>query len=141
MNARSLLLALLLLSEQVPAAPPLAEQAWIRLLPGELPLAGYLVLQNPGDRALTLTGAHSPVFGQIELHESRSESGVARMRRLERVAIPPGGRLVFAPGGYHLMMFERMRPLQAGDQVPVTLDFDDGYHLQVTFGVREATAR
>jgi copper(I)-binding protein len=63
------------------------------------------------------------------------------MVKLERIAIAPGGRLVFAPGGYHLMMFERTRPLQAGDQVPITLDFDDGYQLQLNFAVREATAQ
>ena len=141
MNARNLLLGLLLLSAQVLAAPPLAEQAWIRVLPGDLPLAGYLVLRNRGDHALTLTGAHSAFFGEIEMHQSRSESGVARMVRLKRIAIPPGGRLVFAPGNYHLMMFERTRPLQQGDQVPVTLEFDDGYQLPVTFAVRESTAQ
>jgi copper(I)-binding protein len=131
---------LLLLSSQLLAAPPRVEQAWIRLLPGNLPLAGYLVLGNPGDRALTLRGAHSAAFGQIEMHQSRSESGVARMLRLADIAVPPGGQLVFAPGGYHLMMFDRTRPLHPGDQVSITLDFDD-HPLQVMFDVREATAQ
>ncbi len=132
---------LLLLSAQVSAAPPLVEDAWIRLLPGDLPLAGYLVLRNPDDRALVLLGAHSPAFGSIEMHQSKSESGVARMARLERIAIAPRGRVVFAPGGTHLMMFERQRPLQPGDRVPVTLDFEQGYQLQMSFDVREATAQ
>jgi copper(I)-binding protein len=136
-----LLAGLLLLCSQVPAAPPLADQAWIRVLPGDLPLAGYLVLRNPGDRSVTLTGAHSAAFGEIAMHQSRSESGVAGMLQLERIAIPPGSQLVFAPGGYHLMLFDRTRSLRPGDRVPVTLDFADGYQLQVMFVVREASAQ
>lgn len=135
-----MLLALLLLCSQTLAATPLAERAWIRLLPGDLPLAGYLVVRNPDDHRLVLTGAHSPAFGQIEMHQSSSESGVARMVRLQQLVIQPGGQLVFGPGGYHLMMFARTRLLQPGDQVPVTLEFDDGHSLELLFAVREATA-
>jgi len=123
------------------AVAPLASQAWIRVLPGDLPLAGYLVLSNPGEQTLTLVGAHSPAFRQIEMHQSLEQSGVARMMMLEHIAIPPGGRLTFAPGGYHLMLFGRTRTLQAGEEVPITLEFADGYRLEVSFSLREATAR
>jgi copper(I)-binding protein len=135
------LTGLLLLCAQALAAAPLAEQAWIRVLPGDLPLAGYLVLRNPGDHSVTLTGAHSAAFGEIGIHQSRSESGVAGMMQLKRIAIPPGGRLVLAPGGYHLMLFDRRQTLRPGDRIPVTLEFADGYQLQVVFVVREALAQ
>ena len=141
MRRPGVMLGLLLLPALVLAAPPLVEEAWIRLLPADLPMSGYLVLRNPGDRGLVLLGAHSPAFGSIEIHQSQSESGVARMARLERIAIAPHSRVVFAPGGTHLMMFERQRPLQPGDRVPVALEFEDGYQLQMSFAVREATAQ
>jgi len=134
-------LAMQLWQVQSLAVEPTASQAWIRVLPGDLPLAGYLVLTNPGERTLTLVGAHSSAFGQIEMHQSLDQSGVARMMRLEQVTIAPGGRLAFGPGGYHLMLFDRTRTLQAGDEVPITLEFADGERLTVHFALREATAR
>jgi hypothetical protein len=111
------------------------------VLPGDLPLAGYLVLTNPGERTRTLVGAHSPAFRDIEMHKSVDQSGVARMMMLERIAIAPGGQLAFGPGGYHLMLFDRTRVLQPGDEVPITLEFADGEQLTVRFALREATAR
>jgi len=134
-------LAMLLWQVQSLALELTSSQAWIRVLPGDLPLAGYVVLTNPGERTLTLVGAHSPAFSQIEMHRSVDQSGVARMMMVERVAIAPGGQLAFAPGGYHLMLFGRTRALQAGDEVPVTLEFADGEQLTVYFALREATAR
>lgn len=134
-------LAMLLWQVQSLAGEPTASQAWIRVLPGDLPLAGYLVLTNRGERTLTLVGVHSPAFRQIEIHQSLDQSGVARMMMVERVAIAPGGQLAFAPGGYHLMLFGRTRALQVGDEVPVTLEFADGEQLTVRFALRAATAR
>jgi len=134
-------LAMLLWQVQSLAVEPTTSQAWIRVLPGDLPLAGYLVLTNPGERTLTLVGAHSPAFREIEMHKSVDQSGVARMMMVKRVAIAPGGRLVFGPGGYHLMLFDRTRVLQAGDEVPITLEFADGERLTVPFALRAATAR
>ena len=123
------------------AAPPVASQAWIRVLPGDLPLAGYLLLSNPGQQSITLVGAHSPAVTQIEIHRGLEESGVARMMKVERATVPAHGRLAFSPGDYHLMLFGRAQPLQPGGEVVVTLEFADGSQLPVPLALREATAR
>ena len=39
------------------------------------------------------------------------------------------------------MLFDRTRVLQAGDEVPITLEFADGERLTVPFALRAATAR
>ncbi len=118
-----------------------ARHAWIRLLPGDLPAAGYLELVNTGADSVRLTGAQSPGFGTIELHESSEQSGVARMRRVERLAIPAGGTLVLEPRGYHLMLSGPSGDLQPGERVPVTLEFSDGTRLPVSFLLRDASGR
>lgn len=140
--ARLLACLIMMLCElQAVAAEPVASQAWIRVLPGDLPLAGYFVLSNPGEQGLTLVGAHSAAFRQIEIHRSMDESGVARMMKVERAPIPAHARLVFEPGGFHLMLFGRTRTLQPGADVAITLEFADGSRLAVPFALREATAR
>lgn len=136
-------LLLILLGWQAPAAAatPVVTQAWIRVLPGDLPLAGYLVLRNPTGETLTLTGARSPAFAAIEIHRSSSQSGVARMQRYERLDIPPHATVTFEPGGYHLMLFDRRHALQPGESLTLTLEFADGSSLPVPFALREAGAR
>lgn len=119
------------------AAPPKAavSGAWIRLLPGDLPLAGYFTLHNNGTKPLKLTGATSPAFNRIELHHSMTMHGMDKMKPIKAAVAPAGSTLTFAPGGYHLMMW-RSHPLKVGKQVPVTLEFADGQHLEVEFTVK-----
>ncbi|HET7570800.1 MAG TPA: copper chaperone PCu(A)C [Gammaproteobacteria bacterium] len=126
-----------LLAGSALAAPPTASVsgAWIRLLPGDLPLAGYFTLHNNDTKPLKLTGATSPAFKRIELHHSMTMHGMDEMKPIKVAVAPANNALTFAPGGYHLMMW-RSRPLKAGMHVPVTLKFADGQHLKVEFTVK-----
>jgi len=123
------------------AAAVTAHQAWIRLLPGTLPAAGYLQLTNSGADGVQLVGTHSTSFGNIELHSSLSPSGVARMRRVDKLTIPAGATVALKPRGYHLMLFRPAAGLQPGGQVPVTLEFSDGSRLSVPFTLRNASGQ
>jgi copper(I)-binding protein len=117
-----------------------ADQPWIRVLPAGLPAGGYVTLRNGGDDAVTLTGASSPRYAQAMLHQSTTEGGMGRMKMVDKVAIPAHGEVTFAPGGYHIMLMQASKPVQAGEQVPMTLQFADGSHLTVDFLARPANA-
>jgi len=123
------------------AAGLAARHAWIRLLPGDLPAAGYLELVNNGADSVQLVAVQSTGFGAIELHQSSEQSGVARMRRVQRLEIPAGRTVVLKPRGYHLMLFRPTGDLQPGDKVTVTLEFSDGTRLPVSFSLRDATGQ
>ena len=123
------------------AADVTARDAWIRLLPGNLPAAGYLELDNSGVNSVQLTGMQSARFGAIELHLSSEQSGVARMRRVYKLSIPAGRTVALKPRGYHLMLFRSNGDLKPGGQVLVTLEFSDGTHLPVNFLLRDATGQ
>jgi copper(I)-binding protein len=112
--------------------------ARIRLLPGDLPLAGYFDLHNDGKQTVTLTGASSPAFHMVHLHLSEEKNGTSTMVMVEGIEIKSGATLHVAPGGYHLMLMQRTRPLHAGDRVPITLKFRDGQTTRTMFDVREA---
>ena len=103
------------------------EKPWIRYLLPNIPAAGYMMLQNTGDNAAVLTAAASPACGMLMLHESQDDSGMAMMMDVPSVTIPAHGSISFAPGGFHLMC---MQPrMKVGDNVPVTLSFQDGSTL------------
>jgi len=132
----------LVLSSVAQAAPSglaiSVSNARIRLLPSDLPLAGYCDLRNDGNQTVTLTGASSPAFAAVHLHLTEEKGGTSTMVMIKGIDIKAGTTLRIAPRGYHLMLMKRTRPLHVGDRVPVTLKFNDGRTVVATFEVREA---
>lgn len=115
--------------------------AWLRLLPGDLPLAGYVHVVNTSKHVVILEGASSPEFSSVQMHRSVTSNGMETMLLVGPMRIAPGKSIDFAPGGYHLMLMGRKHPLQIGQHVPITLNFSDNTHLMVEFVVRGATGQ
>jgi copper(I)-binding protein len=124
-----------------PAGGLLVQDGWWRALPGSIPAGGYFTLRNNGRQAVALTGASSPACGSIMLHQTTSSGGMAGMKHVKSVDVPPGGSASFAPGGYHLMCMAPGPAMKPGGAVPVTLVFQSGAKLTVTFAVRNAAGR
>ncbi len=117
------------------AGAPKVSGAWVRLpAAAGRPAAGYFELAaTPGD---ALVAASSPRAGRIELHSMAMVDGVMRMRAESRFEVPASGRLSFAPGGNHLMLFDLAAGLKPGDRVPVTLSFASGSEVTVNAEAR-----
>lgn len=115
-------------------------QAWIRVLPGDLPAGAYVTLENTGDQPATLRSASSTRYGSVMLHKSSSEGGVSRMAMVDSLVIPAHGRAELAPGSYHLMLSKASTPVKVGDDVKLTLHFGDGSALDADFVTRPANA-
>lgn len=124
---------LLLVASTMAMAELKVSETKLRLLPGNLPAAGYFTLTNSGNQPVVLTGAQSPAFAQVMMHRSSLENGMASMQHVAQVEVAAGATLKFAPGGYHLMLMQRQRELALGDQVEANLLFTDGQSLPVTF--------
>ena len=108
------------------AAEVEVEAAWARASAGPARAgAAYVALVNRGPAA-ALVGVETPAAARAELHVHVMDGGVARMRRLEKVALPAGGRVDFAPGGLHVMLSGLAAPLVEGAEFPLTLRFADG---------------
>jgi len=117
------------------------QDGWWRALPGNIPAGGYFTLRNNGRQAVALTGASSPACGSVMLHQTTSSGGMAGMKHVGSVDVPPGGSASFAPGGYHLMCMAPAPAMKPGGAVPVTLLFQDGAKLTVNFAVRNAAGK
>jgi copper(I)-binding protein len=105
------------------------------------PAAGYFTLNNDTDKAFTLTGAVSPDCGTLMLHQTLQQNGQDRMVPAKSIPVPAHGKVVFAPGGYHLMCMSPAAALRPDKTVPVTLRFADGSTVTVRFPVRGATGQ
>lgn len=134
-------------SSGVAASPATANEAglivhdpWIRSAsPDVTVLAAYLRIENTADRPRILTGARSPNFENVEIHNSVVKDGLAHMMHQHMLEIPARSSLPFQPGGYHLMLIGRKTPLQEGDQVSLTLEFENGEALSTMAVVRQST--
>ena len=88
--------------------------------------AGYFSIINHGDKAVELVAASSPAYSKIEIHQSFMKEGVAGMSMLESVTVESHQQVLFESGGLHLMMFNPIEPMKAGDSFDVQLTFADG---------------
>lgn len=141
MKTRLFTLALLLLSATAQSAPagPMVHGAWVREAPPTAKvLAAYLELHNPTDTAHVLVSADSPAFRRIELHRTEEHNGMAKMVPAGHITVAPHGKVDFAPGNLHIMLIEPLKPLKAGDKVPLILHFADGSTLDVRAEVRRS---
>jgi len=121
-----------LTSSAVGAASLQLTQGEIRVpMPGRTVTAGYFTLQNTTNETVELVAASSPAFSQIELHQHIEQEGMMRMVEVESIELAAGATVIFQPGGLHLMLFEPLQPLNAGDTLPLTLHFADGKQLDV----------
>jgi hypothetical protein len=109
---------------------------WARATVGtSRPGGAYLTITNKGTAADRLTGAESPVAERVELHRSSVEGGMMRMTPVDAVEVPAGGKVVFAPAGFHLMLIGLKQPLVAGSKVPLTLVFEKAGRITVEVAV------
>lgn len=131
----------LMVAAATAAAPVTVSDAWIRALPASVPSGGYFTLRNGGDKPVTLTGADSPACGMMMLHKSQNTGGMSGMMDIAQVDVPAGGKIRFAPGGYHLMCMDAKAVLKPGAPVPVTLQFADGAKVTASFAVRNTAGK
>jgi copper(I)-binding protein len=111
--------------------------AWLRAAAPTQVTGGYAVLENRSDTPISVTAVRSTVAKTIELHTVIERDGMMRMQRVEKFTVPARGKVELTPGGYHLMLFDVTRALNAGDRVTLTFVLDGGRELDVTFEIRK----
>lgn len=97
--------------------------------------AAYFTITNKGDKPVVLRSAHSPIAEHVELHANVMDADVIRMRHVPSADIAPGESLYLRPGAHHLMVMGLKQPLNVGDILPVTLEFEGGQTLDVAVAV------
>jgi periplasmic copper chaperone A len=130
-------LAALVLATACDRAPAVSvEDAVITLpaLPGR-PGAAYFALETnaPPERLVRI---ETDAAERIELHETMTRNGTTGMAPLASPAFDGDGRLEFAPGGRHAMLFGIRPGLKAGDRTRLTFTFDKAPPVAIEAEVR-----
>jgi copper(I)-binding protein len=133
--------ALWWVSGMSPDEPLVFENPRARLVPGNAPMAGYFELGNNTENRIHLVSARSDAFRGIMIHRTRTVDGQARMEHQDRVSVSSGQTVSFEPGGLHLMLMNRQREFEIGDEVDIVLVFEglEPAERTVTFTVVPVT--
>ncbi|MBW7923800.1 MAG: copper chaperone PCu(A)C [Burkholderiaceae bacterium] len=106
------------------AAEVRVDEPWARAtVAGQQTSGAFMILTSSTDARLV--GVQSPAAGVAEIHEMAMENNVMRMRAIDGLALPAGKPVELRPGGYHLMLLDLKKPLEAGQSVPLTLTVED----------------
>ena len=95
--------------------------------------AAFMMIENRSGTDDRLIGASSDVAEKTELHTHKEdEMGVMRMIHVEEgFEIPAGGTLMMARGGHHVMFLGLSEPMEQGDTVTLTLEFEEAGEVTV----------
>ena len=128
--------------EQHGAGELTVEHPWARATAGgQRNGAAYVVIRNGGPEPERLVAAHAAEARAVELHSHEiSPDGVARMRPVEAIDIPPGGEARLEPGGLHIMLLGLAGPLVEGASFPLTLVFERRGEMEIEVQVESLRA-
>lgn len=112
-----------------PVAETVVSSAGVRIegaelregLPGVEDGVLYLTLRNTGDRVVRLVGGRTPVARGVVPMQDHAHHGADL-----DTTLAPGERLVFEPGGAHLMLTDLVRAPEVGEWIDVVLTFEPG---------------
>jgi len=93
-------------------------------LPGSQNGVAYMTVTNNSSNEIVINGVRSPQFERVEMHETKIENEVSRMRPVTEVSIAAGGQVVFEAGGLHLMLVNPAPDTLPGSPVTLELTYD-----------------
>lgn len=85
--------------------------------------AGVAYMHMVAGHDTTLIGGVTPAADAVQIHQSQLKGGVATMTQLLELPLKKGVPIKFEPRGLHVMLVNLKRRLNAGEKVPLRLDF------------------
>ncbi|MFK5984069.1 MAG: copper chaperone PCu(A)C [Pseudomonadota bacterium] len=114
------------------------EKPYVRAMPpGQPNSASFMQLHNSSATAYTLVSVKSDVAEIVELHTHIHKDGMMQMRKVEKIDIPANGSTTLKPGGLHIMLIKLNATLKVGQQVKLSLKFNDGSTKDITAPVQK----
>tara|TARA_B100001971_G_scaffold151530_1_gene140664 strand:+ start:435 stop:866 length:432 start_codon:yes stop_codon:yes gene_type:complete len=112
------------------------EDAWVRPDPMMENAAGYMTIRNDGNADDALTGVQAEFAKMASAHETVMSGAMHRMEVVPHLDIPAGETVVFQPLSYHIMLMGLHAPLEYGQTVNLTLEFEKSGQIVAAAEVR-----
>ena len=131
-----LLLALFAIEAGATSKASISEAFVKAMAPGQTSAAVYFLINNPTEHDLVVNHVTTPVAAAVEVHRVIYDNGMMKMRAINHLKIPRKSKLVFEPGGYHLMLIGVDERLKKGRDFDITIEFEGGVKLSATVKVK-----
>lgn len=118
------------------------DNPWARATPKGATVAGaYMTIKNKGTAPDRLVGGSVAVANKFQVHQMLMEKGIAKMRPVEGgLEIKPGESVQLKPGSYHVMLMGLKQPLEKGQKIKGTLQFEKAGKVDIEYTVEAAGA-
>lgn len=136
---------------------------WARTSPEDTTYgAVYLSLTSADGDALVGASVPADIAGTVEIHETvvaddassdttmamggessdttettMAGMGQMTMRPIDSLELPAGETVTLEPGGYHIMLIDLVAPLETGQEIEVTLTFENAGERTITVPVQD----
>ena len=118
-----------------------ANDPYVRLAPpGQKVTGAFMVFKNADGTDHKVVKAESAVSNVTELHTHVNEDGMMKMRPVKDIEIKAKGETALKPGSLHIMLIDLKQPLKEGENVAITVTFEDGSSKKVEAPVRKPQA-
>ena len=125
MHVKPLIFAAILALPMTALAQVSVEGGWVRATVPQQQATGVYMQIKAANNGARLVEARSPVASSTEIHEMKLDGNIMRMRAVPALEIPAGKTVNLESGGYHVMLTGLKKQVKEGDQVPLTLVFED----------------
>lgn len=114
---------------------------YVRLVPpGQNVTGAFVVFKNGDDKDHKVVKADSAAAKVSELHTHVNEGGMMKMRPVKDIEIKAKGETALQPGGLHIMLIDLKQALKEGENVAITVTFEDGSSKKFDAPVRKPQA-
>lgn len=93
--------------------------------------AAFMNIYNHSNKTISLVSATNSVSDVTELHTHIEENGMKKMVQVKSIEIKPNSFTQLKPGGLHIMFMGIKAPLNEGDSVNMSLNFDNGETIKL----------
>lgn len=99
-------------------------------------MAGYMKINNISNKDVKIKSIKSNFFKRVEIHLTEMKSGMMRMTKQENLTIKEKSYIELKPGGLHMMLMGKLKPVKSGSTIPVSLSFDNGETIKINLKVK-----
>ncbi len=118
-----------------------ASEPYVRLVPpGQKVTGAFVVFKNADDKDHKVVKAESAAANVAELHTHVNEGGMMKMRQVKDIEIKAKGETELKPGSLHIMLIDLKQQLKEGENVAITVTFEDGSSKKIDAPVRKPQA-
>ena len=100
--------------------------------------SGYLTIENIGEENLILKSVSSNISKKTEIHDMKIEQDIMKMEKIKNpIVIPKGKKIIFKPGGLHIMFIKLKNDLMLNEKEIVIFEFEKHGKIEIFMKVKK----